>query len=109
MDKQITLASSEDIALVTLQNDARANAIDKVFCDELLTVLDEIEASKRYRAVILRAKGPIFSAGGDLNRARVCRDVLGELPIHDVGLGRENRAATVVSGFLVRRRSPEAD
>jgi 2-(1,2-epoxy-1,2-dihydrophenyl)acetyl-CoA isomerase len=68
MDKQIALASSEDIALITLQNDARANTIDKVFCDELLAVLDEIEASKRYRAVILRAKGPIFSAGGDLNQ-----------------------------------------
>lgn len=68
MEKRIELTWSENIALVTLQNDARANAIDKVFCDELLTVLDEIEASKRYRAVILQATGPIFSAGGDLNQ-----------------------------------------
>ena len=43
MDKQIALASSEDIALITLQNDARANTIDKVFCDELLARHGEVD------------------------------------------------------------------
>ncbi|MGT2477464.1 enoyl-CoA hydratase/isomerase family protein [Paraburkholderia terrae] len=68
MEKQITLTSSEDIALVTLQNEARANTIDKVFRDELLEVLEEIDTATRFQAVILQAKGPIFSAGGDLNQ-----------------------------------------
>lgn len=68
MESKITLTSSDDIAFVTLVDEARANSIDKVFCDELLGALHDIEGSSKYRAVILQARGKIFSAGGDLRQ-----------------------------------------
>ena len=68
MESKITLTSSDDIAFVTMVNEARANSIDKAFCEELLAALHEIEGSSRYRAVILQARGRIFSAGGDLRQ-----------------------------------------
>ena len=68
MESKITLTSSDDIAFVTLVNEARANSIDKAFCDELLGVLREVEGASKYRAVILQARGRIFSAGGELRQ-----------------------------------------
>ncbi|MFM0081407.1 enoyl-CoA hydratase/isomerase family protein [Paraburkholderia sediminicola] len=68
MESKITLTSSDDIAFVTMVNEARANSIDKAFCDELLGTLREVEGSSKYRAVILQARGRIFSAGGDLRQ-----------------------------------------
>lgn len=68
MESKITLTSSDDIAFVTMVDEARANSIDKVFCDELLGALGEVEGSSKYRAVILQARGRIFSAGGDLRQ-----------------------------------------
>jgi len=68
MESKITLTSSDDIAFVTMVNEARANSIDKAFCDELLGVLREVEGSSKHRAVILQAKGRIFSAGGELRQ-----------------------------------------
>lgn len=66
MERKVTLASTGDIALVTLENQAGANTIDRVFCQEMLGALQEIEKSPTFRVVILRARGKIFSAGGDL-------------------------------------------
>ncbi|WP_341315393.1 enoyl-CoA hydratase/isomerase family protein [Paraburkholderia sp. IMGN_8] len=68
MESKIKLTSSGDIALVTMENEERANAIDKAFCDEMLGALHDIESSAKYRAVILQARGRIFSAGGDLHQ-----------------------------------------
>lgn len=68
MESKITLTSSDDIAFVTMVNEARANSIDKAFCDELLGALIEVKGSSKYRAVILQARGRIFSAGGDLRQ-----------------------------------------
>jgi 2-(1,2-epoxy-1,2-dihydrophenyl)acetyl-CoA isomerase len=66
MERKITLTSAGDIALVTLENQAGANTIDRVFCGELLGALRKIEKSPAFRVVILQARGKIFSAGGDL-------------------------------------------
>jgi 2-(1,2-epoxy-1,2-dihydrophenyl)acetyl-CoA isomerase len=68
MQSKITLSSCEDLAVVTLGNEARANAIDHEFCTGLLSALADIEAHGKYRAVVLRATGGIFSAGGNLVR-----------------------------------------
>lgn len=68
MESKITLTSSDDIAFVTMVNEARANSIDKAFCDELLGALSEVKDSSKYRAVILQARGRIFSAGGELRQ-----------------------------------------
>lgn len=66
MQSNITLTSRDDLAVVTLDNEAQANAIDLEFCDALLRVFGDIEGNEKYRAVILRATGRIFSAGGNL-------------------------------------------
>lgn len=68
MNGKITLTSRDDIALVTMDNEAGANSIDRVFCGELLDVLRDVEQSSKYRSVILQANGKIFSAGGDLRQ-----------------------------------------
>jgi len=66
MPSNITLTSCDDLAVITLENEAQANAIDLDFCDGVLRALSDIEARKEYRAVVLRATGRIFSAGGNL-------------------------------------------
>jgi 2-(1,2-epoxy-1,2-dihydrophenyl)acetyl-CoA isomerase len=66
MQRNITLTSREDLAVITLGNEAQANAIDLEFCTDLLNALADIEAYGRYRAVVLRSTGRIFSAGGNL-------------------------------------------
>jgi 2-(1,2-epoxy-1,2-dihydrophenyl)acetyl-CoA isomerase len=66
MHRNITLTSREDLAVVTLENAARANSIDLAFCTDFLNAITDIEAHGRYRAVVLRSTGRIFSAGGHL-------------------------------------------
>ncbi|WP_233889912.1 enoyl-CoA hydratase/isomerase family protein [Paraburkholderia flagellata] len=66
MRNNISLTSHEDLAVITLGNEAQANTIDLEFCGGLLRALGDIEAHGKYRAVILRATGRIFSAGGNL-------------------------------------------
>lgn len=66
MQSNITLSSRDDLAVITLGNEAQANAIDLDFCDGVLRALSDIEARKEYRAVVLQATGRIFSAGGNL-------------------------------------------
>jgi 2-(1,2-epoxy-1,2-dihydrophenyl)acetyl-CoA isomerase len=68
MDNKITHTSIGDIAVITMGNDEQANAIDRSFCDAMLRALGDVERSGRYRAVILRATGNIFCAGGNLAR-----------------------------------------
>ncbi|SMG50114.1 2-(1,2-epoxy-1,2-dihydrophenyl)acetyl-CoA isomerase [Paraburkholderia susongensis] len=66
MESKITLTSTGGIALVTMENPAGANTVDRVFCQEMLGALQEIERLPDCRVAILRARGKIFSAGGDL-------------------------------------------
>jgi 2-(1,2-epoxy-1,2-dihydrophenyl)acetyl-CoA isomerase len=68
MDNKVTCMSIGDIAVITMGNDEQANAIDLPFCDAMLRALGDIERSGRYCAVILRATGNIFCAGGNLAR-----------------------------------------
>lgn len=67
-NRDITLTEAHDVAIVTLQNDANANAIDLPFCEDLLGVLERIRTLGKHRAVVLRATGRIFSAGGHLTQ-----------------------------------------
>ncbi|TKC88458.1 enoyl-CoA hydratase/isomerase family protein [Trinickia terrae] len=66
MQSNVTLTSRGDLAVITLGNEAQANAIDLEFCDGMLKALSDIEACGTYRAVVLQATGRIFSAGGNL-------------------------------------------
>jgi 2-(1,2-epoxy-1,2-dihydrophenyl)acetyl-CoA isomerase len=58
------------IATITLNRPEAWNALDFAMRGELLTALDEIEASPTTRVVILTAAGGRFCAGGDVKSMR---------------------------------------
>ncbi|QBR03514.1 enoyl-CoA hydratase/isomerase family protein [Paraburkholderia pallida] len=66
MPRPITLTEVDEIAVITLSNDAEANAIDLAFCEGLLNALETIQTSAKHRVAVIRATGRIFSAGGNL-------------------------------------------
>ncbi|MCX4163637.1 MULTISPECIES: enoyl-CoA hydratase/isomerase family protein [Paraburkholderia] len=70
MTNNITLKQVDDVAIVTMNNGGHANTVDMAFCEGMLGALNEIEESSRYRAMILRGTGSVFSAGGDLSQIR---------------------------------------
>lgn len=65
----IRLDVSGPIADVVLDRPAKLNAMAPVFFDELRAVFDRIEQDREIRAVVLRAEGPHFTAGLDLEAA----------------------------------------
>ena len=58
------------IATITLNRPEARNALDFAMRRELLTALDEIEASPTARVVILTGAGGHFCAGGDVKTMR---------------------------------------
>ena len=66
MANNITLSETDDIVIVTMCNDEQANTIDMSFCEGLLKALNDVKSSQQHKAVVLQAKGSLFSAGGDL-------------------------------------------
>lgn len=66
MANNVDLTEVDDIAIVTMDNDKQMNTIDIPLCHGLIRALFEVADRKSHRAVILRATGKAFSAGGDL-------------------------------------------
>ena len=68
MDKSVVdYETREDIALVTLNNPEKRNVLSRVALAQLIDRMGEAEAGAQVKCVILRAEGPAFSAGHDLN------------------------------------------
>src|SRR2546425_1528681 len=61
---------TDGIATITLNRPEARNALDFAMRRELLTALDEIEASPTARVVILTGAGGHFCAGGDVKTMR---------------------------------------
>jgi enoyl-CoA hydratase/carnithine racemase len=59
-------ADAEGIATLTLNRPQARNALSEALLDALARELDAIAADASVRAVILKASGPVFSAGHDL-------------------------------------------
>lgn len=57
-------------AIVTLNRPERRNALSLGLMREMIACLRELGQSQEIRAVIIAAKGPVFSAGHDLNELR---------------------------------------
>jgi enoyl-CoA hydratase/carnithine racemase len=55
------------IGLITLNNPAKRNVLSRVALAQLIDRVNEAEAHGEVKCVILRAEGPAFSAGHDLN------------------------------------------
>ena len=58
--------SSDGVAILTLDNPSRRNALSREMLSALRDALAEAAADASVRAVVLRAEGPVFSSGHDL-------------------------------------------
>ncbi len=56
----------DGIAVLTLNNPRRRNALSLAMMDELLCHLETAKSSAGVRVVVIRAVGPVFSSGHDL-------------------------------------------
>lgn len=54
------------IAVLTLNNPRRRNALSLAMMDEMLSHLESAEDDGQVRVVVIRAEGPVFSSGHDL-------------------------------------------
>ena len=61
---------ADGIATLTLNNPKKRNALSVSTMTALKETLDEIAGDRSVRVVILRANGPVFSSGHDLNELR---------------------------------------
>lgn len=78
---------SDGVALVTLDNPGRRNAIDAELAAALVRVCDEVDADPAVGAVVLRGEGGYFCSGGD-------RDELAAIsaaPVSDAGMAATQR------------------
>jgi enoyl-CoA hydratase/carnithine racemase len=51
---------------LTLHQPERRNALSRAMLQQLLAVLNDVEADQEVRVVVLQASGPVFSSGHDL-------------------------------------------
>jgi enoyl-CoA hydratase/carnithine racemase len=67
MDKPLVLCEiSDGIAFLTLNHPERRNALSRAMLTALKEHLGRVAADRSVRVVVLRAAGPVFSAGHDL-------------------------------------------
>lgn len=69
----VTLSVEDGVAWITLTDTGRRNSLNPVLVDQLAAACAVVRADRDVRAAVLRADGPVFSAGGDL-------DALGTTP-----------------------------
>ena len=55
------------VAVLTLNNPGRRNALSTELLETLKEYLDRFKEDRSVRVVVLRAEGPVFSSGHDLN------------------------------------------
>jgi enoyl-CoA hydratase len=65
---------SEGVAVVTLDDPGRRNAINSTMNDELLALFDELEARADVAAVVITGAPPAFCAGADLSELSQAED-----------------------------------
>lgn len=66
-DNRVNYATDGPIATITMDRDAKLNAIDDAMVRALLAALAQAEADPQVRAIILTGAGRAFSAGFDLS------------------------------------------
>ena len=64
---QVEEFSNERIAVITLNNPKRRNALSRALLAALADDLDSMGQSRAVNVVIIRSQGPVFSAGHDLH------------------------------------------
>ena len=58
---------TDRVAVVTLDDPERRNALDLPFCDEIIEAFDAVEADESVGAVVVTGAPPAFCAGADLS------------------------------------------
>ena len=57
----------DGVAVLTLNNPGRRNALSTELLNELKGLLHDFESDVAVRVIVLRSEGPVFSSGHDLN------------------------------------------
>ena len=60
--------SEQHIATLTLNRPDRRNALNDVMQDEIGDAIEEVEADKSIRVMVITGSGRVFCAGGDLDQ-----------------------------------------
>ena len=87
----VRVARDGGVAVVTLDDPDRRNALTQPMVDELVAAFEDLEAGTEIGAVVVTGAGPAFCAGADLSR---------------LGGGGEGALRGVYEGFLRVARSP---
>lgn len=66
MDRKIIFEKSDNITRIILNNPDNRNGIDLEFCLEFADLMAKVAVDTSLSAIIIEAKGPYFSVGGDL-------------------------------------------
>lgn len=64
----------DGVAVLTLNNPAKRNALSRAMLAELQQTLDRVAGDREIRALVLRAEGPVFSSGHDLREVAAGED-----------------------------------
>lgn len=64
--KTVELNFDQHIATIWLSRANKRNALDAKLVNDLMIVLDKLEADDKVRVIVLRGRGDYFCAGGDL-------------------------------------------
>lgn len=70
----VTVASEDGIGTITLANVERRNALSLATMRELLAIFERFASDRTVKVLILRALGPVFSAGHDLREMQCAGD-----------------------------------
>jgi len=75
MTTLIDVQTKDGLAVVTLQDERRRNAISLALAEQLVSACADIDANSQIGAVVLRGSGGFFSSGGDRGElAEICAD-----------------------------------
>ena len=82
---------NDGVAVVTLDDPDRRNALDAAMVDQIIAAFDAIEADESVGAVVITGRAPAFCAGADLSH---------------LGSSRREGLRHIYEGFLRVGRSP---
>jgi enoyl-CoA hydratase len=85
---QVRVEKDAGVAVITLNQPQKRNAITRAVAAEIVATFDRLEADPEVRAVIITGAPPAFSAGGDFADLIAARD------------GDSARLREIYSGFL---------
>lgn len=92
MTDRVLVEVADRVAVVTLNDPDRRNALDLAFCDEIIAVFDDLDARDDVGAIVVTGAPPAFCAGADLSH---------------LGSSEREGLLAVYEGFLRVGRSPK--